>query len=53
MGDITKCLGDNCPIKESCYRYTSEADEWQSYSNFYDKETKNCEYKIENDKKKS
>lgn len=32
MSDICKCSGDNCPVKESCYRYTAEANEhWQSY----------------------
>ena len=31
MADITKCKGVNCPHKEQCYRYTSEADEYQSY----------------------
>ena len=23
--DITKCNGQNCPIKEKCYRFTSES----------------------------
>jgi len=31
MPDITMCKGDKCPIKEKCYRYTAEPDEWQSY----------------------
>ena len=31
MSDITKCDGTDCPFKEKCYRYTSEADEYQSY----------------------
>ena len=25
--DITKCNGTNCPIKESCYRFTSTENE--------------------------
>ena len=30
--DITKCNGEGCPVKESCYRYTSTPDEHcQSY----------------------
>ena len=30
--DISKCLGDGCPKKERCYRYTSKGDPtWQSY----------------------
>ena len=35
MADITKCEGRNCPRKETCYRYTAQADdEWQSWSEF-------------------
>ena len=35
MADITKCQGINCPRKETCYRYTAQADEyWQSWSDF-------------------
>jgi hypothetical protein len=33
--DITKCLGEkgaiDCPYKEKCYRFTAEADDYQSY----------------------
>ena len=30
--DITKCSDDTCPLKDICYRFTSEADpEMQSY----------------------
>ena len=31
MPDIAKCLGTDCPYKETCYRYTSEPSDWQSY----------------------
>lgn len=32
MADITKCEGKNCPLKESCYRYTAKDNEYrQSY----------------------
>lgn len=32
MPDITMCHGDNCPQKESCYRYMAiPNDLWQSY----------------------
>lgn len=32
MADITKCRGIDCPIKESCYRYTANTSElWQSW----------------------
>jgi hypothetical protein len=29
--DIWKCLGTNCPYKETCYRYTAEPSYYQSY----------------------
>lgn len=30
--DITKCSGENCPVKEECYRFTAPADKFrQSY----------------------
>jgi len=47
MPDITKCSGHNCPLKETCWRFTSPAsDYYQSYfmSPPYDKEKEECEY---------
>ena len=30
--DISMCHGDNCPIKETCYRFMAIPDDlWQSY----------------------
>ncbi len=29
MADITKCQGVNCPMKESCYRYTAPSSEYR------------------------
>ena len=35
MTDISKCTGAKCPLKETCYRYTSEANPlFQGYCNF-------------------
>jgi len=32
MADITMCKGENCPMKETCYRYKAVPSEyWQSY----------------------
>jgi hypothetical protein len=32
MADITMCTGDDCPLKENCYRFTAEASKYlQSY----------------------
>jgi hypothetical protein len=30
--DIAKCLGTNCPYKETCYRYTSKPSDWQYFT---------------------
>ncbi len=29
--DITMCKGTNCPVKESCYRYTAKPSNYQSW----------------------
>ena len=29
--DICKCTGIGCPKKQSCYRYTAEASDYQSF----------------------
>ena len=34
MTDITKCVNDECDLRESCYRYLAEGGEFQSYSLF-------------------
>lgn len=31
MTDITKCSGEGCPLKETCYRFTAKASDWQSW----------------------
>ncbi len=33
MPDIMKCRGENCPLKTTCYRFTSNPNKigWQSY----------------------
>ena len=33
--DISKCVNENCPKKEQCYRYTCPTNEYnQSYAEF-------------------
>ena len=46
MPDITMCLGNDCPIKETCYRFTAiPTPHWQSYSDFkYDEKLNVCEF---------
>jgi hypothetical protein len=31
MPDISMCMGNDCPLKESCYRYKAEPCDYQSY----------------------
>ena len=31
MVDITKCTGTDCPLKDSCYRFTAQGSTYQSY----------------------
>ena len=31
MPDISKCKGGDCPLKDSCYRYTVIPSDYQSY----------------------
>jgi hypothetical protein len=31
MTDITKCKGDGCHVKGTCYRFTAPKGMWQSY----------------------
>jgi hypothetical protein len=56
--DISKCSGKDCPLKESCYRYTCKSNKlWQSHFSYvpYDKDKKECnmywEVNLEVDKK--
>lgn len=47
MPDISKCMGDNCPLKEKCYRYTSPSSEYaQAYyvGTPFNEETQTCDY---------
>jgi len=35
MPDITKCDNKTCPLKDTCYRFTAEANQFrQAYCNF-------------------
>lgn len=49
MPDISKCTGNNCPIRENCYRYTSTPhpfrQSWMMEVPYNEKEN-NCEFKI-------
>jgi hypothetical protein len=44
MSDITKCTNSDCPLKESCYRWTAEAEEHQSYAKWEPKDGECEEY---------
>ena len=43
MSDISKCNGEGCSKKDSCYRYLAPSSEkWQSYISV--EEPDKCEY---------
>lgn len=46
MPDISKCKGEGCPLKETCYRFTVEPNKFmQSYfMNAPIKEDNTCDY---------
>ena len=45
MADITKCTGENCPLKDRCYRFTAKADEYrQAYFGAPPIKEGKCEY---------
>ena len=46
MADISKCVGNDCPKKKNCYRFTVESDEYiQSYFTVPPiKENGECDY---------
>ncbi len=44
MPDISKCTGDDCPIKDQCYRYRSiSSNQRQSYIAIPPYKDGNCE----------
>lgn len=49
MPDIAMCWGENCPIKETCYRFTATPSKWrQSYfAETPIKEDNTCEHFME------
>lgn len=48
MPDISMCSGENCLLKEECYRFTAQPDGLQSYFTIipYDKINNKCELLI-------
>jgi hypothetical protein len=43
MPDISLCVNDDCPLKDTCYRRQAEPSQLQSYSDFkYDCNLKTC-----------
>lgn len=53
MADISKCIGFNCPIKTTCYRYNAPEGVWQAYlfGTPYDFEKNECQYYWKDDEK--
>jgi hypothetical protein len=52
MPDISMCWGENCPLKNDCYRFTAKASQWQYYftSIPFDHEKHECEFYMEDTK---
>lgn len=45
MPDISMCSGENCPLKEKCYRHKAKPSDYQTYFlNPPVKEDGTCEY---------
>ena len=46
MPDIIMCASKECPVRKKCYRATAKQSNhwWQSWSDFYDKESQDCEH---------
>ena len=51
MLDIAKCTGGDCPKKQSCYRYTAKADEYQSFFMTPPNKDGQCDHYWENEPK--
>lgn len=46
-GDVAKCNGCDCPLKETCLRYTVKAGEYQWWTEgAYNNETNECSLKL-------
>ena len=58
MADITMCVGTECPLRETCYRYTAKVNPYrQSFADFTNKVTckdgvYECEDYVPNETKK-
>jgi hypothetical protein len=46
MPDMSMCVGNNCPLKETCYRYKAEKGFMQSFflEPPYDSEKEKCDF---------
>ena len=45
--DITKCLNEQCNLKQSCYRYTAKSESYQSYALFQLNADQTCDFYID------
>jgi hypothetical protein len=53
--DMTHCIGDNCPLREECYRYWLHKHSKAGIASYfaaqpYDKKTNECKHFIDNKK---
>jgi hypothetical protein len=48
MPDITMCKGEDCSVKEQCYRFTAHpTTDWQAYFIEVPGHDESCEYFLE------
>lgn len=48
MADMSKCIGDGCDVKHTCYRFTVKPSDYQSYFKPTPVKNNGCEYYINN-----
>jgi hypothetical protein len=53
MADITMCANQQCPSRETCYRFTAPPGYWQSMRDFKPDESGKCEDYWNNGKHKA
>lgn len=49
MADISKCIGENCSIKEKCYRFKAEDNKYGGQSYFVRLDASKVEKEIDCD----
>ena len=43
MADITMCKNENCPVKDTCFRYLATPSQYQAYYVFDENSNEPCD----------